>query len=113
MISTLLIYLLITLSAILTKSEKPSGVLSDSLLAIDEQKSLALVEESTSNASSVSSGKYTCGRENNLISIYFSKLNNLVNDKYIIVIRKNIQQQSIQKIDNLITMHNRYFFTVT
>ena len=49
----------ITLSAIFTNKEKPSGDLRLSLWAIDEQKSLALVDESTSKASSVSSGKYT------------------------------------------------------
>lgn len=49
----------ITLSAILTNNEKPSDERKFSLDAISWQKSLARVDESTSNASSVSSGKYT------------------------------------------------------
>lgn len=48
-----------TLSAILTNRENPSELFKLRRWAIDEQKSLARVDESTSKASSVSSGKYT------------------------------------------------------
>ena len=46
-----------TLSAILTKREKPSADRKLRRWPIEAQKSLARVDESTSNASSVSSGK--------------------------------------------------------
>ena len=48
-----------TLSAILTNKENPSAERRLSRWPIEAQKSLARVEESTSKASSVSSGKYT------------------------------------------------------